>query len=137
MVSFGPINSPLSTWSTSVNSVHLVLFCPIQSQSVLSSHFSPPWPNLVQFGPFCLVRSIRSTSFPFSLIRSIWSTVVQFGLIQSILPISVHLCPIRFTFILFGPILTIRSTFVYLVHLGLIWSIWYYKWILIDLFCIH
>ena len=133
-IHFGPIQS---------NPVHLVLFGRIQSHSVLCAHFSPPWSTSVQFSPFYPVRSIWSTLVPFSQFDPPQSNLVQFGLIQSILPISVHISQFGLLrsysvqLSLFSPIPSIQSTSVYSVHLGLIWSIRYYKWILIDLFCIH
>ena len=98
------------------NSVHLILFGPVQSYLV---HIGSMRSTLVLFGLFCPLRSYSVHSFlfgPFGLIQStlilfgpfgsIQSTLVQFGLCYSIPSNSVHFCP-------FFPIQSITQTHIF------------------------
>ena len=113
--------------------VYLVHFSPIRFIRSTLVHSV----NLVQFGSFGSLHSIKFTSVyfnPFGLFRSIWSTIVwyylvNFSVIWSSTVHSIHFGPFQSTtvhWVNFGlilPIRSIRSISSMLVQFGSVWSI--------------
>ena len=102
LVHLSPIRVIRSTWSYLVHFVH---FGSIWSIILISVIFNSHCSYLVHFGP---VYPLCSYSVPFCPFCSLWYYLVpfcHFGLVQS-------------TLFLFGPIMSIWSTFIYLVQFG-------------------
>ena len=106
-------NTILAILITDRNSIHfgpLHQFGPVQSTSI---HFYQFWPNLIYFGQFSPIWSIRSIQSTL-VILVLFSPFCPIWSIRSNLAHSVH----------FSPLQSIRSNLVHTINLGLFGLIW-------------